>query len=131
MRALNLLPRRLYDWESFPEEVLHALVAYTVGMEAGDRLFAGTAGRFRTDCWQPALKAAGLPPTTPHALRHSTASRMVSDGVPLATVGRVLGNTVQVLSATYVHELAGDDKRLREAQDASWAVRGTSAARQA
>ncbi len=41
----------------------------------------------------------------PHVLRHTAATRMVRNGVPLAHVAAVLGNTIAVVEKTYAHHL--------------------------
>ncbi|WP_407921180.1 tyrosine-type recombinase/integrase [Bordetella petrii] len=48
-------------------------------------------------------KAIGRPDLTLHDLRHSTASSMVRAGVPLYTVGRVLGHKSTASTARYAH----------------------------
>ncbi|QDJ35873.1 tyrosine-type recombinase/integrase [Bordetella hinzii] len=47
--------------------------------------------------------AIGRPELTLHDLRHSTASNMVQAGVPLYTVGRVLGHKSTASTARYAH----------------------------
>lgn len=48
-------------------------------------------------------KAIGKPGLRLHDLRHSTASSMVQAGVPLYTVGKVLGHKSQTSTARYSH----------------------------
>lgn len=51
-----------------------------------------------------ALDAAGLPRVTFHQLRHSAASVMLSAGVPLLTVSRLLGHsTIRITADLYSH----------------------------
>lgn len=59
-----------------------------------------------------ALRACGLGHARLHDLRHSAASEMINQGVPLYDVGGVLGHKSAVSTARYAH-LAQD--RLREA----------------
>lgn len=43
---------------------------------------------------------------TPHTLRHTKATRMLAEGVPIWTVAKVLGDTVQTVERTYGHCVA-------------------------
>lgn len=62
--------------------------------------------RFATLC-----KRAGLGPLTPHELRHSAASIMLAQGVPLHVVSDVLGHSsIRITADVYRHEI-GDEKR--------------------
>ena len=50
------------------------------------------------------LERAGLPPLTPHKLRHGTATLMVRAGVPMRAVAEQLGHANPSMTArTYVH----------------------------
>ena len=50
------------------------------------------------------LEAAGLPPLTPHKLRHGTATLMVRGGVPMRAIAEQLGHADPSLTArTYAH----------------------------
>jgi integrase len=62
------------------------------------------------------LKAAGLPVTTRfHDLRHSCATILLAQGVPLKTVSDILGHSsIRVTADIYGH--TGDDQK-REAVD--------------
>lgn len=79
-------------------------------------LFAadGTAGQGRRQhtpvrqAWAVFLRRLGLPYRSPHQLRHSVATALVSAGVPLGDVARYLGDSVQVVVSTYLHA-AGTD----------------------
>jgi len=54
--------------------------------------------------WRQARKAAGLgPEVTPHALRHTCASRLVRAGVDLVTVQRWMGWSSPAMLNDYVH----------------------------
>ena len=50
-------------------------------------------GNFRREVWAPALARAGLSPTFRfHDLRHSYATWLITDGVPVNVVQRVMGH---------------------------------------
>lgn len=92
------------------------VVAYLVSA-AGDRttgpLFLTGAGRrpshdLTTDPWHRLLKRLGLADRNPHQLRHSVATSLISEGVPLGDVARYLGDTVETLVKTYVHATGTD-----------------------
>ena len=60
------------------------------------------------DTYEPLLKAAGVPRVRFHDLRHTTASLLVSLGVPLKVVQEILGHSQQSTTAdTYSHVLPG------------------------
>lgn len=82
---------------------------------AGDYLFPGKKGGHLKDVknlWAEVTKAAGLEGVHVHDLRHTFASHLVSGGVPLASVGALLGHTQPQTTQRYAH-LA--DAALREA----------------
>lgn len=69
-----------------------------------------------------ALEAAGLTfgrddedSLTLHSLRHTCATWMISDGVPIPTVAKWLGNTKEVTLNTYAHHVPKDEARALEA----------------
>lgn len=53
--------------------------------------------------WRTATQKAGLDKVTPHTLRHTAATWMVMDGVPLRKIARMLGDTERVIEQTYGH----------------------------
>jgi integrase len=54
--------------------------------------------------FQRVLKKAGLPRIKFHALRHSAASLMLAQGVPLKTIQEILGHSsIAVTSGFYAH----------------------------
>jgi len=92
------------------------------------RLFYGVTAQAIWSKLNKAVVAAGIAPIVengakrpratgigPHVLRHTAATRMVRNGVPLAHVAAVLGNTVQVVQNSYAHHLP---EHLRGAVDA-------------
>ena len=95
--AAMSLVRRMHEENSYP---------------ASGPLFPGRKdGESRTtlrNLWKRVQKAAGLPLTCRiHDLRHSFASHAVSNGVPLAVVGRLLGHSQPQTTARYAK--FGDD----------------------
>lgn len=51
--------------------------------------------------FERAVKRAGIEPCTPHTLRHTAASWLVMEGVPLAQVARFLGDTEAMIERVY------------------------------
>jgi len=49
--------------------------------------------------WRKLMVAAGLPTTiTPHIIRHSVATNLVSSGVPILRVSKLLGHSSSVIT---------------------------------
>ncbi len=46
----------------------------------------------------------------PHGLRHTCASILISRGVPITTVAKILGDTVETISKVYAHSLRQKEK---------------------
>jgi integrase len=71
-------------------------------------------GTFRARIWKPSLQRAGLPTGLRfHDLRHSYATWLVSDGVPINDVAKVMGN--EQTSTTldrYTHSTSERDSRV-------------------
>jgi integrase len=57
--------------------------------------------------WRPLLAAAGVPYHKFHAARHTHASRLLIDGVPVPEVARRLGDTQETILRTYSRYLPG------------------------
>ncbi len=67
---------------------------------------ASTAVPFRKcyESWKAALRNAGVDPTTRiHDLRHTFASRLVSKGVPIFDVSKLLGHKSINMTMRYAH----------------------------
>jgi integrase len=76
--------------------------------------------------WQAAWRAAGIDPERGrqngcHVLRHTAASAWLSAGLNLAKVAAYLGDTKEVVLATYAHFMPDDDDRAREIMNAFFA----------
>ncbi len=81
-------------------------------------VFPGRGGAMLTDFkgpWERVKKAAGLPESFRfHGLRHSFASKLVSSGVDLYTVGRLLTHKQATTTQRYAH--LSDDAMRRAAE---------------
>jgi integrase len=108
--AVELL--RLHEKEYPAGEAGLVFVART-----GEPLKRGT---FRARVWKPSLTRAGLPYSLRfHDLRHSYATWLVSDGVPINDVAKVMGH--EQTSTTldrYTHSTRDRDRRVLGAFDA-------------
>lgn len=76
--------------------------------------------------WREAWRAAGIDPARGrkngcHVLRHTAASAWLSAGLSLAKVAAYLGDTKEVVLATYAHFMPDDDDRAREIMNAFFA----------
>ena len=58
---------------------------------------------FYRRAWGRILKRANIDPFPPHGLRHNYASMLVAAGVPLETVGHLLGHKNSVTTRKYAH----------------------------
>ena len=79
------------------EIIANHLASYALGVD--QLVFPNTVGAplrrtlFRSRVWKPTLQRAGLDPTLRfHDLRHSYATWLVDDGVPVNVVQRVMGH---------------------------------------
>ncbi|MEG2001362.1 MAG: site-specific integrase [Evtepia sp.] len=69
--------------------------------ENGTRYAQGT---FRKTCYYSALEAAGVRRLTPHATRHTFASRLATAGVDSVTIQKLMGHADYAVTAnTYTH----------------------------
>jgi integrase len=71
-------------------------------------------GTFRARVWKPSLQRAGLPATLRfHDLRHSYATWLVSDGVPINDVAKVMGHErTSTTLDRYTHPSKERDQRV-------------------
>lgn len=96
-----------------PAHVMLLLSPLAAGRRAEDRLFVTErpykgqhrpwSGSNWRDVFNAAVKAAGAPPYSPHALRHSAASWLVQDGVPIYDVQAFLGHESTQTTQRYAH----------------------------
>ena len=96
-------------------ELLKAIKADSTGK--GPLFPSCIKGNGRVDVrrpWQSVCEAAGLEGVRFHDLRHSYASLLVSSGLSLPVIGRLLGHTQPSTTARYAHLL---DDPLREATE--------------
>jgi integrase len=72
---------------------------------SSDLLFPNAAGNSWSEvaAWPAIRAAAGLDGVRIHDLRHSSASLLISQGVPLAVISGVLGHASVTMSARYSH----------------------------
>jgi len=62
-----------------------------------------TDEHFRNRVWYPAVKAAGVGRFAPRIMRHTAASWLVQDGVPLYDVQALLGHEDYATTMRYAH----------------------------
>ena len=63
------------------------------------------AGYFRTKCYYPALECIGIRKLSPHATRHTMATRMAASGARPEDIQRILGHEdYEVTANTYIHQ---------------------------
>jgi len=66
--------------------------------------FRGVAIDRPVSSWERVRRGAGLPAyVVPHILRHSRATHMLKQGVPIWEAANALGMSVAVLAAVYGH----------------------------
>lgn len=53
--------------------------------------------------WGKAIKAAGLPGVTPHTLRHTRATWLLQNGIPIWEAAGHLGMSPETITRTYGH----------------------------
>ena len=70
--------------------------------------------------WQPAAEKSGLSGSvTPYVLRHTAASLMAQQGVPVSTAAASLGHDPAIFLRTYAHLYPGDLRSAADAMDAA------------
>ncbi len=70
----------------------------------GDQGAPVDSGYFGRTQWRQACRLAGIEHATPHSTRHTYASRLLTAGVPIARVSKLLGHSsIQVTERVYAH----------------------------
>jgi integrase len=90
--------------------------------EDAEFVFPGRTGAHRVEIkknWDAIRKAAGMPSTRIHDLRHTYASVLASAGMSLPIIGALLGHTQPSTTARYAHLL---DDPLRQATERAGAI---------
>lgn len=97
--------------------VLKSLKEQQAILELGRHVFLTAAGQPINEysalyrAWSKALKAAGLPRRRPYELRHSFASNMLAEGMPIPFISRMIGHANPATTFAYY---AADVESLRE-----------------
>jgi integrase len=73
-----------------------------------------TDGHFRNRVWYPAVTAAGIRRFPPRIMRHTAASWLVQDGVPLYDVQELLGHEDYATTQRYAHLAPGAHSKVIE-----------------
>ena len=110
-REVRLLRLELEDSKTGPRTIyLNAsAIAILAQIEPGgedELVFDPGRARARIDPtqgWLRIRRHAALPDVRLHDLRHSFASAAISNGIPLATVGKLLGHVLPETTARYTH----------------------------
>jgi integrase len=95
------------------------------GVVPAPRTIADVKTAFRAAC-----RRAGLTGLRFHDLRHTAASWMVQEGVPLDVVQRILGHTDIKLTQRYAHRSPDAQRQAVEAIGRHWRLDGTIPAQQ-
>ncbi|WP_243422848.1 tyrosine-type recombinase/integrase [Micromonospora globispora] len=111
-----------------PPFVVQALTDHRQSFETGAEglIFVARTGEplkrgtFRARIWKPSLQRAGLPLGLRfHDLRHSYATWLVSDGVPINDVAKVMGHEQTSMTLDrYTHSTRERDRRVLASFDA-------------
>ncbi|MBO0813668.1 MAG: site-specific integrase [Actinobacteria bacterium] len=92
-----------------PADVLERMSLLMAGRERDALVFTSPAGgivtdgHFRNRVWYPAVKDAGIRRFPPRVMRHTAASWLVQDGVPLYDVQALLGHEDYATTQRYAH----------------------------
>lgn len=114
-----------------PAHVLEGMSRLMQGRPRDSLVFTSPGGgpvddsRFRERVWVPAVEAAGVRRFPPRIMRHTAASWLVQDGVPLYDVQALLGHESFRTTQRYAHLAPDAHDRVR----AAWERRGSGARR--
>jgi integrase len=108
-----------------PARILEGMSVLMTGRSRDSLVFTApeggpvSDGHFRNRVWYPAVEAAGIRRFPPRIMRHTAASWLVQDGVPLYDVQALLGHEDYATTQRYAHLAPGAHGKVRE----SWARR--------
>lgn len=114
-----------------PASLLEGMSVLMAGRPRDSLLFTAphggpvTDGHFRNRVWYPSVAAAGIRRFPPRIMRHTAASWLVQDGVPLYDVQALLGHEDYATTQRYAHLAPDAHRKVIE----SWERRRTSDAR--
>lgn len=108
-----------------PAAVLEGMSALMRGRDRNGLVFTAPDGgpvhyaNFRNRVWYPAVAAAGIRRFPPRVMRHTAASWLVQDGVPLYDVQALLGHESFTTTQRYAHLAPDANQKVIE----SWSRR--------
>jgi site-specific recombinase XerD len=108
-----------------PPRTLEGMSALMAGRSRDALVFTApeggpvTDGHFRNRVWNPAITVAGIRRFPPRIMRHTAASWLVQDGVPLYDVQQLLGHEDYATTQRYAHLAPGAHTKVLE----SWSRR--------
>lgn len=103
-----------------PPAVMEGMAALMSGRPRESLVFTApeggpvTDGHFRNRVWYPAVAAAGVRRFPPRIMRHTAASWLVQDGVPLYDVQALLGHEDYATTQRYAHLAPGAHGKVTE-----------------
>lgn len=106
-----------------PAQAKNALQEHTAANACNPWIFATDKGNtlpsthFLRGYWHPLLKRADIPYHTFHTCRHTVASTLLGQGLPIPAIARYLGHTPQTLLRTYAHWLPSQMDMVAAAMD--------------
>lgn len=101
-----------------PPRVMDGMAAAMAARPRTALVFTGPDGgpvrdeHFRRLVWYPAVELAGVPRYPPRVMRHTAASWLVQDGVPLYDVQALLGHESYSTTSRYAHLAPGAHERV-------------------
>lgn len=72
---------------------------------------------FPNNILERAFEADVIKRITPHTLRHTCASILISKGIPVTTVAKMLGDSVETILRVYAHSLREKEKEIVKIMD--------------
>ena len=117
--------RRSHRVVPVPGPMIEDMAGLMAGRSRDDLVFTGSDGgpvddrNFARRIWFPAVEAAGVRRFPPRVMRHTAASWLVQDGVPLYDVQALLGHESFATTQRYAHLAPGAHDKIIE----SWSRR--------